>query len=409
MAEVIRSLSIKFMPPTKRKKELLLLTMRRYRKCANYHIEMMKEIGTTDKRVLHKRFYESCKETYKLPACIVQVARDKAVESYRAHLSNGGGFPRLRRSSLRLNRNTFRVFERGDRWFAGILTVSGRIYVPIIASGPIWQEAEKKLESIKGGEIVHRNGAFYLNLFIKQKVEVMRTEEAEHIVAVDRGVNNIATVVVTNRSGKVVHAKFFSGSRHGWKRKHNYEVRKSLQTGKKLEKVRELKDKEQRYMRDIDHKISREIVETARKFTKPLIVLENLKNIRVKVKYSKRQNRRIHNWSFNRIGSFITYKAHSHGIPMLDAWAAYTTRYHSHCGSMDTVRDGSILRCKCCGYVVNADFNGAYNLSLRGWRMLGYMPSIAGCRESSPERLHVEDVLLRHQSDLRSFTPSGVE
>lgn len=412
MTEVIRSLCIKVRPPTERKKELILATMRGYRKCANYHIEMMKELGTVEKLELHQKFYRFCKTTYGIPGCIVQIARDKAVEAYKARITNLGGFPRVRSNSLRLNHNTFRLVNRDDKWFVSLMTVDERVYLPLVARGSVWEEAEKHISNIRGGELVLRNGTFYLNLFLKEKVKVMRWSEAEHVVAVDRGVNNIATVVVTNRAGELVHAKFFSGARHGWKRKHNYEVRKSLQESRCLSKVTDIKDREKRYMRNVDHKISREIVEIARSFPKSVIVLEDLKNIRDKVKYTPRQNRRIHNWSFDRLGTYTDYKATTHGIPVIgDVWAAYSTHYHRQCGSINTVRDRHILHCEPCGYVVNADFNGAYNLSLRGWRVIGHAPVTAGCSESSPERLRYDDVfhvMPQHPiNDLRSPFPSG--
>lgn len=394
MTEVVRSLGIKILPPTERKKDLILLTMRRYRKCANYHIEMMKELGTVDKNELHRKFYRFCKSTYDLPGCIVQIARDKAVEAYKARITNRGGFPRFRSDSLRLNHNTFAVINRDGKWFVSIMTVGDRIYLPLVAEGPVWQEAEQKLDTIKGGELVLRYGTFYLNLFVKEKVRMMKWKEAEHVVAVDRGVNNIATVVVTDRSGNLVHSRFFSGARPGWKRKHNFEVRKSLQESRCLNKVVKIKDKEKRYMRDVDHKISREIVEIAQKFPKSVIVLEDLTNIRDKIRYSKKQNRRLHNWSFARLGSYIDYKSAAHGIPVIgNVRAAFTTRYHRQCGSINTVRDRHILHCEPCGYIVNADFNGAYNLSLRGWRVIGHDPVTAGCCESSPQRLRYDDVL----------------
>ncbi len=411
MTEVIRSLRIKVRPSTKRKKELLLLTMRRYRKCANLHIEMMKELGTVEKKELHSKFYRYCKSTYDIPGCIVQAARDKAVEAYKAKITNNGGFPRLRSDSLRLNHNTFSLFDRDGKWFVGIMTADDRVYLPLAGEGSVWEEAVSNISKIKGGELVFRNDTFYLNLFIKEKVTIMAWSEAEHVVAVDRGVNNLATVVVTNRAGGLVDAKFFSGSKHGWKRKHNNEIRKSLQEAKKLKKVKALKDKEQRYMRDVDHKISRQIVEIAQSLPKSVIVLEDLKNIRDKRKYSSRQNRRIHNWSFDRLGDYIDYKATTHGIPVIrDVWAAYSTRYHRQCGSIKTLRERHLLHCEPCGYVVNADFNGAYNLSLRGWRLIRHVRVRAGCSESSPQRLHYDEasVMPRHQiNDIRNPFPSG--
>lgn len=407
--EVVRALRLNLLTPTKRKQRLLVDVMDRFRKCCNFHVEMIKEMGT-DKAELHRRCYDKAKAAFKLNGCFVQVARDKAVETYKARIANDGGFPRFRKRTLRLNHNTFKIFKgKAGGWFVSITTQSGRVAIPIVAKGPVWEEAKARLKDIKGGEIGVTNGKFWLSLFIKDPVDIMAPESAKHMVAVDRGVNNLATVVVTNRKGRVVFRKFFSGRRLSWKRKHFFEVRKSMQKSGNFRKARSMKNKEERFMQDVDHKVAKEIANIAGRFPDSAVVLEDLTGIRNKTRSTKRQNRRLHNWSFARLGDYITYKSHSEGCPVLTPSAAYTTRYHNHCGSLDTVRDGDLLTCKCCGYVVNADFNGAYNLSLRGWRMLGFNPGVAGRRESGPKRESCKDNvrLPQHSSNSRSPFPLG--
>nr|WP_317991063.1 IS200/IS605 family accessory protein TnpB-related protein [uncultured Faecalibacillus sp.] len=54
-------------------------------------------------------------------------------------------------------------------------------------------------------------------------------------------------------------------------------------------------------MKDIDHKISREIVNTAKKHKAKVIKLERLENIRSTTRTSRKNNPSLHTWSFYRL------------------------------------------------------------------------------------------------------------
>lgn len=62
-------------------------------------------------------------------------------------------------------------------------------------------------------------------------------------------------------------------------------------------------------MKDIDHKISREIVNTAKKHKAKVIKLERLENIRSTTRTSRKNNPSLHTWSFYRLAQYIDYKA----------------------------------------------------------------------------------------------------
>ncbi|MDD7349496.1 MAG: transposase, partial [Clostridiales bacterium] len=60
------------------------------------------------------------------------------------------------------------------------------------------------------------------------------------------------------------NVKFYgNGRKNKYMRRHYAYLRKKLQTSKKMKAVKRINDKEQRIMRDIDHKLSHDIVKTA--------------------------------------------------------------------------------------------------------------------------------------------------
>ena len=67
-------------------------------------------------------------------------------------------------------------------------------------------------------------------------------------------------------------------------------------------------------MKDIDHKLSREIVNTAKTHDVSVIKLERLQNIRSTTRTSRKNNHSLHTWSFYRLATFIEYKAKLAGI-----------------------------------------------------------------------------------------------
>ncbi|MCI8717178.1 MAG: IS200/IS605 family element transposase accessory protein TnpB [Lachnospiraceae bacterium] len=88
---------------------------------------------------------------------------------------------------------------------------------------------------------------------------------------------------------------------------------KKLQSDKKLKTVKRINDKEQRIMRDIDHKISH-VIETATAHDVKVIKLEQLSNIRSATRTSRKNNHSLYNWSFYRFAQYIEYKAKLAGI-----------------------------------------------------------------------------------------------
>ena len=109
-------------------------------------------------------------------------------------------------------------------------------------------------------------------------------------------------------------------------RRHYAILRKRLQKVKKTEVIERINNKEQRIMKDIDHKISHDIIETAVAHNVKVIKLERLSNIRSTTRTSRKNNHSLHNWSFYRLAQYVEYKARLTGIEVVYVNPAYTSQ-----------------------------------------------------------------------------------
>lgn len=80
-----------------------------------------------------------------------------------------------------------------------------------------------------------------------------------------------------------------------------------------------------------------------------IIVLENLKNIRKRVKRSKELNGKLNRWSFRKLQKIIEYKAKLNGIDVVYVKAKGSSSYCPICGEKLSPNRGRRMRCRKCG------------------------------------------------------------
>ena len=91
------------------------------------------------------------------------------------------------------------------------------------------------------------------------------------------------------------------------------------------------------------------------------LVLEDLTDIRERIKGKKHQQRRLHSWSFHRFAVFLAYKCKLLGVRVEVVDAHYTSQECSRCGHIskeNRVRQ-SEFSCQKCKLRLNADVNAA--------------------------------------------------
>lgn len=162
--------------------------------------------------------------------------------------------------------------------------------------------------------------------------------------------------------GSTGKTKFFgNGRQNKYIRRKYKELRRSLGKAKKLEAIKKINNKESRIMRDINHKLSREIVNFAVENNCKTINLESLSGIRQTSKAGGKNRANLHTWTFFELSNFIKYKASELGIEVNLIDPKYTSQECPNCGARNKVNNRS-YKCS-CGYKTHRDRLGAYNIA----------------------------------------------
>jgi IS605 OrfB family transposase len=127
------------------------------------------------------------------------------------------------------------------------------------------------------------------------------------------------------------------------------------------ERLRKISGREKRAVRHVNHCVSKGIVSEAEKNGCSTIFLEDLKNIRDRIKAGKKIRSRLHRWSFDQLRMFIEYKALAKGIQVLYVHPAYTSQTCSSCLSLG-VRVKHRFSCPHCGSLQHSDLNASRNI-----------------------------------------------
>ena len=196
------------------------------------------------------------------------------------------------------------------------------------------------------------------NKWIAQIAVTISTTEktGTKVMGVDLGLK-VPAVAVTDDE----QVRFFgNGRRNKYMKRQFRSERKALGERKKLNAIRHSKDKEQRWMKDQDHKVSRQIIDFAKDNHISVIRLEKLANIRQTARTSRKNEKNLHTWSFYRLATFIEYKATLEGIQVEYVNPAHTSQTCPKCTERNKAKDRK-YRCS-CGFEKHRDIVGAMNI-----------------------------------------------
>ena len=216
------------------------------------------------------------------------------------------------------------------------------------------------------GKLVSLNGEWYLHI---PMTKINDTEfdmaSAEHIVGIDRGIRFLETIY--DETG---NTEFVSGKDIVTKRNKFQQVRSELQArGTKSAKraLKRISGRENRWMTDINHQLSKTLIQKYGKNT--LFVIEDLTGVsfsdeNLKNRSSKERSN-LRSWSFYQLEQFLTYKANATGSEVLKVKADYTSQICPVCGRIhkeNRKHDSHEYICDKCGYRSNDDRVGAMNI-----------------------------------------------
>ncbi len=178
-------------------------------------------------------------------------------------------------------------------------------------------------------------------------------------IGVDRNTTGHIAVTANPDTGKI--QKFGKSALH-IHRKYSA-IRKRLQREAKFRELKKVKDRESRIVKDLNHKVSRKLVDMA-KDQNATLVFEDLNGIRKTRKQHRSFKYALHSWSFYQLQQFVEYKAKLLGVLVRYIDPRYTSQLCSKCGVIGE-RTGKKFKCPTCGHVDHADVNAAFNIAMR--------------------------------------------
>ncbi len=201
--------------------------------------------------------------------------------------------------------------------------------------------------------IIEKSGKWYAQISLEVPTEEI---QRDHIMGIDLGLK-VPAVAVTS-TGKT---RFLgNGRQNKYIRRKYQQRRRKLGKLKKLSAIRKLGNKEQRWMKDQNHKISRQIINIAIQEGVSIIKLERLANIRITARTSRKNAKNLHSWTFYQLQQFISYKANLAGIQVVEVNPAYTSQTCPACGDKNKAKDRK-YECP-CGFKTHRDRVGAINI-----------------------------------------------
>ena len=194
--------------------------------------------------------------------------------------------------------------------------------------------------------------------FISATIPEESMMEPKGYLGVDRNTTGHIAVIANPMNGKIMKLGKIADHVH---KKHK-DMRKDLQKKGKYRMVKKTKNRERRIERDINHKVSKKIVQEAKQNGMG-IKLEYLRGIRT-ARSGRDFRYSLNSWSFYQLETMIEYKARLLGVPVVYVDPYNTSKECSRCGLMGN-RSGKEFKCPGCGHVDHAVANASINKALR--------------------------------------------
>ena len=253
--------------------------------------------------------------------------------------------------SVHFDKRTYSLKEQT----LSLFSLRGRIRIPLEISS--FHKVFLNQGQAKEAELVRKGKRWFFHLVLDLP-DVPSIAEG-NALGVDLGEN----VLAATSTGKLFGGGVLRASRDQFLAHRQRLQGKGSQSAK--QRLRHISGREQRNVRHVNHCVAKKIVQEAKRNDSSTIIMEDLKNIRERIRAGKKVRSRLHRWSFDQLREFVEYKAQAQGIQVLYVCPAYTSRTCSHCLSL-----GSRLKhrfsCSHCGSLQHSDLNASRNIMRLG-------------------------------------------
>ena len=256
-------------------KQILCNTMKAYSDACNYVSEYIYKTHNLSRYSVQEDTYYQVRETYGLRSQMAVSCVRTVIAKYKTILENQKEWIkpvfRLPQLDLVWNRD-YSLNSKADIF--SVNTLSGRIKVPFYKNG--FEQYFSDNCKFGTAKLVNKHGKFFLHISVTYEVSELNKSEVSNVVGIDRGIRFLAATY--DSKGKSV---FYDGNIVKQKRAHYKALRKQLQqvgTPSSRRRIKAIGQRENRWMQDVNHCISKALVENNPNGT--LFVIEDLSGIR---------------------------------------------------------------------------------------------------------------------------------
>lgn len=338
--------------PTPSQKEALRATLERANLACDFISQVAFENQVFGQFELHHLVYEEAKARFSLSAQMVVRCISKVVDAYKLDQKTQRSFKS--RGAISYD-DRILTYSLEEEW-VNIWVLGGRIRVPFVCG-----EVQKQLLQTRQGEsdLCLVKGKWFL--MATCNVEEPPLGRDGEVLGVDFGIAEIATT----SEGKSYSGEKVKALRRKM-RAHRARLQKRGTTSAKR-RLKKAAKKQERFVRDTNHCISKELVATAKASQKAL-GLEDLTGIRDRANgFNKEMRWQMGNWAFGQLRAFVEYKAQKAGVRVVVIDPRNTSRTCHECGHCEKAnrKSQAHFKCRACGHQSNADYNAALNISKR--------------------------------------------
>ena len=345
-------------------KVLLDKTMSVYSDACNYVSDYVFRTHDLKQFSLNKALYSTLREKFGLKSQMAQSVFKTVIARYKTILENQKEWiqPSFKKPQYDLVWN--RDYSLTQNCFS-VNTLNGRVKLPYFTEG-MAKYFNHDIYKFGTAKLINKHGKYFLHIPVTYDVEESNDSDICNVVGIDRGINFVvATYDSKHKSG------FVSGKAIKQKRAHYSKLRRELQmcqTPSSRRRLKAIGQRENRWMQDVNHQVSKALVENNPKHT--LFVLEDLSNVRNATERVRTKDRYVSvSWSFYDLEQKLIYKAKQNQSTVIKVDPRYTSQCCPVCGHIEKANRNKkihLFTCKNCGYKSNDDRIGAMNLYRMG-------------------------------------------
>jgi len=353
-------------------RDILFESLQAYRNACNWLSLRVHQSKDLSQASLNKKHYYDIRTLFGLGSQMSQSVMKTVIARYRSAKSNGHEWTLVKFKKTECDLVWNRDYLLTKRDVFSVNTLDGRVKLDYADGGMSqYLDGSWKFGTAK---IVFKRGKWFLHIPMSKEMELLQDSDVANVAGIDLGINFVAASYDSSGS-----TSFYPGREIKHKRARFAESRKAIQkraTPSSRRKLKSIGSRENRWMQDVNHRISKALVESQP--SKTLFVLEDLAGVRCATEKVKLKNRYVQvSWAFHDLRSKIEDKAIGNGSKTIAMDPAHTSQTCPKCGHVNKGNRNKRLhafRCCNCNYGSNDDRIGAMNLHRKG---IEYLSAVA--------------------------------